>query len=238
MKKTLVFSLLLIQGFIFQYVNAQQSSTSDSAKVEVSESQHQRIGFGIGLKASTFGLGGEAIVAITPKFLIRVGYTHSKISIPAKYTDNDQVSIDNEMILSGVSLFANYQLAKGFFVTGGAIYNMIEVNLSGVPLESQYIGDIEATPEMLGYLKGHIEPAWKISPYAGIGFGRPLSKNGIVSLAFEAGMAFQGSPKITLDAAGMLTPTASEEQVQQINNNVAFIIAYPMMSLQLSIRIL
>lgn len=242
MKKTLFFLLILIQCFVIQNLMAQENTVSDTSAVVMSGNQHQQIGFGIGIKVNTLGPGGEVIVAITPKIHVRVGGTYFKYSVPESVTATisgfDNINSSNSFVFGGISLLGNYQLGRVFFVSAGAIYNLVEIDVKGAPNQTLTIGAINATPEQVGSMSIHIEPGMKVCPYVGVGLGRTLAKSGIFSFAFEAGAVFHGSPKVTLGATGMLTPTASAEQQQTLNENIAFLKIYPMVSFQLSIRIL
>jgi hypothetical protein len=238
MKKFLFFSLILLLGFAFQTLDAQEIQSSDSSSFGSSEKQHQRIGLGIGLKASTFGLGGEVVAAITPKIHVRLGGTYLKYSLPESLTSMEDIKSSNEFIFGGISLFGNYHITRIFFVSAGAIYNMIEADVQGAPSRTVAIGAIDATPEQVGSLSLHIEPTMKVCPYLGLGLGRTIATDGIFSFAFEAGAAFIGQPKVSLNATGMLTPTGSAEQQQTLEDNLSFIKITPMISIQLSIRII
>jgi hypothetical protein len=125
-----------------------------------------------------------------------------------------------------------------FFLSGGIIYNMNEIALNGYPNKSITIGDMEVQPEQIGSLDFKVKPGSSLTPYIGIGLGRSLSKNKVVSFAVEAGAAFHGKPKVELNATGMLEPTGSEEQRQILEDNLSSFSIYPMLNFQLSFRFL
>jgi hypothetical protein len=238
MKKTVLFTLLLLQGLFFADLSAQESTVSDTSSVMISGTSRERIGFGIGFKAGTFGPGGEVIVAITPRLHVRVGGSYLHYSLPKNAVSFDDVQILNSLVLGGYSLQLNYHIARPIYITGGAYFNRFEMELEGIPTGTYMIGDIEASPEQVGTLGFKVNPGLKISPYAGLGFGRSLARNGIVSFAFEVGALYHGAPDVTLTASGMLTPTASAEQEATLEKNLSFFTIYPMVNFQLSIRIL
>lgn len=196
-----------------------------------------RFGMGIGIKMSTFGPGVEVIAAVSPKIHLRLGGTYMHYTY--HHNDNNiEVNGSANAHLSSISLFANYQLARVFFVSAGFLYNMNEIGLDGFFTKSMTIGSMEVEPERIGKLDFKIKPGSLLTPYAGIGIGRSLSKNGVVSFAVEAGAAFHGNPKVELKATGMLEPTGSEEQRQQLEDNLAGFNIYPMLNFQLSFRLL
>ena len=196
-----------------------------------------RFGLGIGIKMSTFGPGIEVIAAISPKLHLRLGGTYMRYT----YHHNDkniEVNGSASAHLSSISILANYHLARILFVSGGLLYNMNEIGLNGFFTKSMTVGSMEVAPERIGTVDFKVRPGSSITPYAGIGIGRSLSKNGIVSFAVELGAAFQGSPKVELVATGMLEPTGSEEQRQIIEDNLSSFTIYPMLNFQLSFRLL
>jgi hypothetical protein len=238
MKRPIFFFLILLQLFVLKSITAQEILYSDTTYMESYDGENQRVGFGIGFKASTFGPGGEIIVAITPAVHVRLGGSYFKYSIPESFSFSNDINSDNYLILGGVSLLGNYHFGRVFFVSAGAIYNMIEGEIDGAPANSFTIGAINATPDQVGTLTYHVEPGLKVCPYVGFGLGRSLAKKGIFSFAIEAGAVYHGNPDVTLGATGMLTPTGSEEQEQTLEKNLTDFVIYPMVSLQLSIRIL
>ena len=96
---------------------------------------------------------------------------------------------------------------------------------------------MEYLPDEIGIIEINMKPGLKITPYAGIGFGRAIAANGKVSFAFELGVVYLDSPKVLLNTTGMLKPTSSAEQQQQLTENVAWINMYPVINFQLSYRI-
>jgi len=184
-----VFGLLSVQSFA-------QELQEESAYEYTEDEIQQGFGLGLGVKLSTFGPGVEIIAAINPTFQLRLGGTYFNYA----YTHDDEN-------LSSVSLLANFHLTRVFFLSGGLIYNMNEIGLNGFPNKTITIGVMEVQPEQIGSLDYRVKPGSSISPYAGIGIGRSLSKDNVVSFAVEFGAAFHGKPKVELSATGMLEPT-------------------------------
>lgn len=237
MKKLLSYLLMGIVLLASSHFLYGQQLYQESA-VETQETLNESsFGLGLGIKLSTFGPGVEVIGAFTPKFHLRLGGTFMHYTY--HYDDkNVEVNGSADAHLSSVSLFANYYLARIFFISGGVLYNMNEIGLNGFFTKSMTIGSMEVEPERIGTLDFKIKPGSSLTPYAGIGIGRSLSKNGVVSFAIEAGAAFHGNPKVELAATGMLEPTGSEDQRQQLEDNLAGFNIYPMLNFQLSFRFL
>lgn len=237
MKKHLPYlltGLILLGSCHLLFAQELYDDVQDESEETIDDS---RFGMGIGIKMSTFGPGVEVIAAVSPKFHLRLGGTYMHYTY--HYDDrNVDVNGNADSHLSSISLFANYQLARVFFVTGGILYNMNEIGLDGFFTKSMTVGSMNVSPEKIGTVNLKIKPGSSLTPYAGIGLGRSLSKNNIVSFAFELGAAFHGSPKVELGATGMLEPTGSEEQRQILEDNLSGFNIYPMLNFQLSFRLL
>jgi hypothetical protein len=194
-------------------------------------------GLAIGIKANTMGFGGEVTAQIKPKLHLRLGGTYYKYTLDMKPFE-DFVKGEGYIKAGGISLLANWQLGRVFFLSAGGIFNLTEARVNGVSAKSVYVGSIEVQPEDVGFVDIAVEPSLKILPYAGLGIGRTISKNRVVSFAFELGAAYINKPKATLITTGMLSPTSSPEQVDQLNENLSWINLYPMVSFQLSFKII
>lgn len=208
-------------------------------KITYNESTEYGTGFGlgIGVKLSTFGPGVELVGALSDKLHLRLG--GNSMGIKYTYSDLDlEVKASAEVRLQDVSLLLNYQLARVLFISGGFIYNNNEIKLIGFPTGSIIIGDITAGPDDGSTLTARIRPGSRINPYAGIGIGRSLSKNGVVSFALELGAAFQGSPTVELVGTGNLDDIGTEENRQLLEENIAFYNIHPVVSFQLTFRFL
>ncbi|MBU1008700.1 MAG: hypothetical protein KKD74_01070 [Bacteroidetes bacterium] len=201
-----------------------------------SPAKESSFGMAIGLRASSFGPGGEIIAAVTPKIHLRLGGSYFSFAYQ-QTSDALNITGDNTLTLGSVSLIANWQFLKSLYLSAGAIYNMNKNNLVGYSTESFKIGAITVSPEQIGELSYTIKSGMPVAPYIGLGIGRTISANGVVSFAIEGGIVYQGSPKVELTATGMLSPTASDEQRQLLEHNVASMTIYPMVAAQLSFRI-
>jgi len=236
MKRLIIILFASVFGLISLQSHAQELQ-EESAYEYTEDEIRQGFGLGLGVKLSTFGPGAEIIAAINPTFQVRIGGTYFNY----KYTHDDEnidVNGSADANLSSVSLLLNFHLARVFFLSGGLIYNMNEIGLNGFPTKTITIGAMEVQPEQIGSLDFKVKPGSSLTPYAGIGLGRSLSKNGVVSFAIEAGAAFHGKPKVELKATGMLEPTGSEEQRQLLEDNLSSFNIYPMLNFQLSFRFL
>lgn len=225
----LIFLVFLIPIYAFGQETAQQTSEGEPP----SESG---IGLSIGAKAGTMGFGGELGLAITPGIHLRLGGSYFRYEIDLEAFQSE-VKGSSYAQVGSVSVLANFHPARYFYLSAGVLYNMFEAGIYGLPANPITIGNIQANPDEVGYLEVTMKPGMNINPYAGIGFGRAVSKNRVVSFNIDLGAAFMDSPKADIQSTGMLTPTSSEDQKRQLNENIAWVQFYPMINFQLSFRI-
>lgn len=225
----ILLSILTATSLFGQEFEQQKADSEPSAK--------NAYGLSLGAKAGTMGFGGELGLALTPRTHLRLGGSYFRYEIDIE-TFQSEVKGSSFARVGSVSLLANFHPARYFYLSAGVLYNMIEAGIYGLPANPITIGTVVANPEEVGYLEVNLKPGMLINPYAGIGFGRAVSKNNLVSFNIDLGTAFMGSPKADLTSTGMLTPTSSEEQKRQLNENIAWLQFYPLISFQLNFRLL
>jgi hypothetical protein len=219
--------LLFVVGLSAQEIAPETTSDSDLS---------HKIGVALGLKASSFGPGVEVTTNILPKLHLRVGGSYFTYNMDV---DSEFLGVvgSNEFKTGAISLIANWQVARGFFFAGGALYNMFENKAVGTPKNGFQLGIMEVSPAQVGELSIALKPGNAISPYLGIGLGRTISRNGVVSFALELGGVYHGKPKVDIEATGMLAPTASPEQSLLIEEALTSFRFLPMINFQLSFRL-
>ena len=183
-----------------------------------------------GVKFSTFGIGVEGRRILSNKFHLRGGISYIKINYPLdKIREDMQGTIG--ISPSGVSAILDYWLHKNIFLSAGTVLNFTKITIAGKLSESVMIGDIEMLPDEVGHINVDLTYGYFISPYFGFGFGQNITQTKKVSYIFEFGILFSGQPKVKLNATGMLTPTASAEQETIIEENLAPLSIYPIISI-------
>jgi hypothetical protein len=229
----IVILLLILNSLNFLHAQNLPEETTTLPETEKTSD----FGLAIGIKANTMGIGGEVVAQVLPKLHLRLSTTHYRYNLDMKPYE-DFVKGNGFAKVGGVGLAANWHLGRIFFLSAGAFYNMTEIKVSGISSKSVYVGSIEVQPEDVGLVDLSVKPGVKISPYAGLGIGRVISKDHVVSFAFELGASWIDAPKADLKTTGMLEPTSSPEQVKQLNDNLSWINLYPIVSFQLSFRII
>ncbi len=229
-----------ITFLLFLSTLATSSLIGQEAKQQSTEADSQsenKIGLSLGAKAGTMGFGGELGLALTPRIHLRLGSSYFRYEVDLEAFQSE-VKGSSFARVGSVSLLANLHPAKNFYFTAGVLYNMFEAGIYGLPANPITIGAVVANPDEVGDLEVYMKPGMTINPYTGIGFGRAVSKNKVVSFNIDLGAAFMDSPKADLTSTGMLTPTSSEEQKRQLNENIAWMQFYPVISFQLNFRLL
>ena len=148
---------------------------------------------GISLKASTNGIGGDVIYNFHPKMTLRLGYETLGFNTEFNFEEqNIEYAAIVDLKTGGLSLLYDFYLLKGVFVTGGVVLNTFQADFDGEAESSFPFGDIEIPKEMIGDFNFIVDPATKVSPYIGIGFGRTLGLKKRFSAAFEIGSYYIG----------------------------------------------
>ncbi len=192
----------------------------------------------VGAKAGTLGVGGEITTELLPQLNVRGSYQWLDLSVDA---DIEDIHYDADVELSNPMVLLDWYPFDGAFrLTGGALFNGSDVALSGTPAEPVEIGNTIYLPSQIGTLRGEADFD-EIAPYVGIGWGNPLSEDGHWSLSVDLGVAFIGSPDVTLSATGPFAsdPTFRQnlaEEEKDIEDELEKFSFYPVLSLALCYR--
>ncbi len=234
-KSAWTIQIILLSLFI-SLISLPYSLYSQEGEVEVANDSEFSPGWAIGIKLGTFGPGFELVKSINRSFCIRAGGNYINLKYKTTYGDLE-VKGDSEFKLGAITLLGDWFFAKQIHLTAGVYYNFSEEIIKGTPTKSYTVGKLHITPDEIGNLEIVITPN-KICPYLGIGFGKPISDSKVVSFNFEIGAIYWGSPSTDMTAIGMITPTASKEQEKIVDTNMSDFNLYPIITFQLSFKIL
>src|SRR5213594_2411102 len=150
----------------------------------------------LGLRGGTLGGGVELSYALSQRAAVRLnadGYNFSQTST------HDNIDYDMKLKLQTVSLLGDwFPFASNFRVSAGAVLNGNKFTLTGQPTGGFYtINGTQYNTAQVGSLGATVDFN-KAAPYFGIGYGRPINSG--LSLIFDAGVVFQGSPRSKIDA--------------------------------------
>jgi len=184
----------------------------------------------LGVRAGTLGLGVELSVPISSTLGIRLNADAYKYS--RTYTQ-DNIDYDGKATLkTGSLLFDWYPFSNNFRISAGPVYNGNKLGLTSQPGSVIVNGTTyQAT------LDGEVTFK-KYVPYAGIGYGRPIGTG--LSLTFDLGVVFQGTPAATL--TGTCSPPAActnfqsdlKAQEASLNDHIKDFRYYPVATLGLA----
>jgi hypothetical protein len=192
----------------------------------------------IGAKAGTLGIGGEIVTDIVPDVHIRGSLQWLDFGFDAEFDDIDY-DVDVEF-LNPMLVLDWYPFSGGFRISAGVLFNGSTIDLEATSDEPVEIGDTLYDPSEFGSIVGESDFD-DVAPYVGIGFGNPLSSDGRWGFSADAGVAFIGSPNVSLratgpfaDNAGLLADLAEEEE--EIEDDLDHLRLYPVLSFTLYYR--
>jgi hypothetical protein len=215
MRRVPVFAvLLLLTSLPVSHVAAAVPDSPDSsaaaAPVPAAEpavpakvSSEGRIPVGIGVKVSTFGIGGEVAVGISHRSNVRVGF--NAFSYGHTF-DKDGVTYKGDLKLRSAQATYDIFLLKGLHISPGVLFyngNQVSANAS-VP------GGQSFTLSNTNYVSDPADPivgtgkltVYKAAPMLLFGIGNLVPRSRHFSTSFEIGAAYQGPPRVTLNLSG------------------------------------
>ena len=189
-------------------------------------------------KAGTLGLGGEVSANIFQDLNLRLGVGAFSFDHDSTISDVDyNINVD---LLTFPLLVDWYPFHNAFHLSGGIILNETDIDLRAKSSSTVTVGGLTYTASQAGTLYGNVSFN-RVAPYVGIGWGNPFGQSRRWGLLCDLGVAFTGSPDVSLSATGpyatdptFITNLAKEQQdVQDKADNFKL---YPVLSLSLYYR--
>ena len=195
----------------------------------------------LGIRGGTLGGGVELSYALSQRAAVRLnadGYNRTQTTTEA------DIQYDAKFKLQTASLLGDwFPFANNFRISAGAMFNGNKFSLKGQPTGPGFtINDQTYTAAEVGSLEATVKFK-RAAPYFGIGYGRPINSG--LSLIFDAGIMFQGSPKSRIDVTcGAAAPQGSARCTQlqndaaaeqaQLDDSLSSFKYYPVISLGLA----
>jgi hypothetical protein len=226
--------VLLVFNLLSGNVSAKENTEKD--QIAVSEPK----GLFIGGQATTNGLGFNLQYIFGRRLTLNSGVESLNLTHNFQFDENDiSYDADFNYKTGGIFLLANYFYTNSLYLTGGAIFNDFQPKLEGIADSDMQYGDITIPASKVGGFDMQIEPDFKISPYAGIGFRKFIGKKKLVTYNFETGIYYIGPPKINIDATGLLAPTAdpAHKKQQYLENQFSAYKYYPVVKFAIAMRL-
>jgi hypothetical protein len=165
----------------------------------------------LGIRAGTLGGGVELSHAFSPLTGVRLnvdGYNRTQSST------QDNIQYDMKLKLQTASLLGDwFPAANNFRISAGALFNGNKFTMKGQPTGTGYTINGTFYPASdVGSFDAQVDFR-KAAPYFGIGYGRPINSG--LSLIFDLGVLFQGSPRSSIDVTcGAATPPLTCNQLK------------------------
>ncbi|MEO0411433.1 MAG: hypothetical protein AAF221_06310 [Pseudomonadota bacterium] len=202
--------------------------------VSPAQAEMERRGPTLTLKVGSNGLGAEVTYGLSHIVRVRAGGYGFKAGFDASTRD---VAYDMDLrLLSGAGYLDVHPFGGRFRFTAGMVYNANRADAAGSVAQELTFGDNTFTPAQVGTLQGSVHfRQW--SPYAGIGWGSPLSKESNWAFEADLGVIYQGRPVVDLmsvDGELSSDPTliqAIEDEEQELQSDIDFFRFYPILSL-------
>jgi len=186
--------------------------------------------------AGTLGVGVAAEMRLSDHFGLGLGGHYFKYNFD--FTA-DAVDYNADLRLgSGVLLAHWYPLGGNFRISGGLAFNGNEIEIQSKEGPIIEIGGTKYDLKEVGTLTGTADFN-SMAPYLGLGFGpKPDARWGVT---LDLGVLFQGSPKVTLAADGLLALVPDflldlEEEEQAIEDELKNFQYYPILALGIFFR--
>ncbi len=166
-------------------------------------------GLALSVKAGTLGAGLEGTAGLLPRINFRAAANTFRLNFDTSSRDNEYRM---KTRLLSFPVIADWHPFKtsALRVSGGMVLNYNKADFRGNTRDGITIGSNTYTADQVGKLTGKVDFN-KIAPYAGIGWGNPLGKNGRWSLSCDVGVVFQGKARVDMFASG---PIASDPNFQ------------------------
>jgi hypothetical protein len=180
------------------------------------------------------GLGADVAVALTPRLGLRGGA--NVVPYTPEFTADDvdyEFNFPSPQFTAMLDLF----LVGGLRLSGGVRVAAEDLSATGQLSQDVEIGDDTYTPSEVGILNGAIVTQ-EVAPYFGVGFGNVALNR--IGFFMDLGLAFHGSPEVTLTASeGSLAadPTFQSDltrEAQSFEDDIDWYTFYPVLSLGIS----
>ncbi len=196
---------------------------------------------GVGVRAGTTGIGGEAAVELVPDYLnLRLAGNGASLNVNV---NQDDVTYKTELSLQTWLAVMDWHVGGGpFKIVAGGCYNGSEATGTASPVNPIDVGDVTYTPAQIGKLYASAQYDC-FGGYLGIGFGNlASSKSGHWSASMDLGVMFFSEPDLTLESRGGVlsnTPGVQEELQRELDkfdsDYIAWLRYYPVLTLGLAV---
>ncbi|MDG5766175.1 hypothetical protein QA596_01770 [Balneolales bacterium ANBcel1] len=193
--------------------------------------------FAVGVHAGTAGIGLDASGTVIRNLNARVNVSMFSYSTNGTYEDDEpnlDYSVDGSTA-SGSLVFDYFPTGRIFKLSAGLYYMDFSVDGFATPNEAYELNNKVFQPERMGSLAAKVDYGSKIMPYAGLGFGNPLSPGSRLTFNFDLGVLYAGSPRFRMEGEGLISATARQDR--NIQNGLSAFNFYPILRTGFTYRI-
>jgi hypothetical protein len=189
-----------------------QAATAALLALPLAPAAHAWPTVAVGGDVGTLGVGGHAVVEVQPWLNGRVSAHMFNYNTPV---DVGGLDYDSKFQLVNFGTYADiYPLPGNGRLSLGMMYNGNKVNLhktcvDGCEVDGMTVAGPDA--QIDGALNFN-----KFAPYAGIGWGNEMSGSPFFIL-FDAGVMFQGTPQVDLNASGTANVAMNGVSIKGVN---------------------
>lgn len=176
----------------------------------------QAADFGLYAAAGTVGVGGGFAAMFNSHLGARLGYTTFEYEV--NDIQESDLTLDGEAKLGGAQALLDWHpFGGGFRISLGAMESA-QLTARARPIAASYTFEgVTYSADDIGSATGRADYD-SVAPYAGVGFGRALSRDGRFAFSADLGVAFTGAPQVRLDVTCELGGAA---QCDELASHVA-----------------
>ena len=207
-----------------------------AAQVPVGLPGPPRLGIGIAPHIGTLGIGVDIAVGGAGPLAVRAGANVLPFDISLTEAD---IEYSISPPSTHFTLLVDLATPVGFRATAGLLFSPSDIEATGQLVGTTTIGNVVYTSAEIGTLSGAIIHK-DVAPYLGIGWGKPASSR--LGFFLDLGVAFHGTPSVTLNADGLLRSDPTflaelETERAEFEDEISWLAVYPVISLGFSIGI-
>lgn len=170
----------------------------------------------VSVGGSTLGLGVQVATAIVPGTLdVRAGFSYATFNGNARFSSGgNDIPFTGSLRLQGIPILLDYYPFHGAFrLSGGMVVNENDLTAVASGGSGTYtINGDTYTAQQVGTLTGKL--GWRrIAPYIGIGWGMKAARHSGLSMGFDLGVMFTGSPTVSLHSSN---PTNNQQLAKDV----------------------
>ncbi len=216
-----IFKKLFLFGIIILF----HASIIGQEFVSIRESK----GLALGLKGGSYGAGLEIISSVSNTIALRGGLSFFPYEYQQDIESGDGTVRNSEATSGAFSFGADWQFFRFMYISAGVLYNFTQIDFDVYPTNPDADNN--------GFVAYHLQPN-KLCPYLALGFGRSISKNNIVSVGLDVGLAYQGATSVEYRVTGKISDNKLSKWTYNITSGSKLYKYYPMVTLLVAFRVL